>query len=264
MLTSLQRLSPDRIGKQSLHDTFIPSWPKGHDAWQNLTAILCTTISPYLFFWQASNEVEYEKDMGRKLVRDREGATKRELVDRRLDVGIGTFFSNFTMYFIILTCAVTLHKHGISNIETSKQAAEALRPLAGELAYVLYTVGLVGTGLLAIPTLTGSAAYAFAETFRWRQGLDANLNNARYFYGVIIDSIMLGIALEFIGINAVKALFWTAIINGLLAPPLLVGILFCASDRKLMKGQASSMLSCVTVAAITLAVCIAAIAMFIL
>lgn len=120
--------------KAIFHDTFIPSWPKGHHAWQNLTAILGTTISPYLFFWQASNEVEFEKDMGRKLLRQREGATKRELTNRRLDVGIGTFFSNFTMYFIILTCAITLHKHGINSIETSKQAAEALRPLAGELA----------------------------------------------------------------------------------------------------------------------------------
>ena len=250
--------------KAVFHDTFIPSWPKGHDAWQNLTAILGTTISPYLFFWQASNEVEFEKDMGRELVRQREGATKRELTNRRLDVGIGTFFSNFTMYFIILTCAITLHKHGINSIETSKQAAEALRPLAGELAYVLYAVGLIGTGLLAIPTLTGSAAYAFAETFRWRQGLDVNLNKARYFYGVIIISTVLGIALEFLGINPVKALFWTAIINGLLAPPLLIGVLLCASDRKLMKDQPSSILSCVTVGAITLAMFMAAIAMFIL
>lgn len=250
--------------KTLFYDTFIPSWPKGHNAWQNLTAIFGTTISPYLFFWQASNEVEHEKNMGRKLVKQREGATKRELTNRRLDVGIGTFFSNFTMYFIILTCAITLHKHGINGIETSKQAAEALRPLAGELAYVLYTLGLVGTGLLAIPTLTGSAAYAFAETFRWHQGLDLNLNKARYFYGVIIVSIALGIALEFLGINPVKALFWTAIINGLLAPPLLIGILLCASDRKLMKGQPSSILSRVTVGAITLAMFVAAIAMFIL
>ena len=144
--------------KTVLHDTFVPSWPKGHNAWQNLVAILGTTISPYLFYWQSSQEVEHEKAMGRRMVRQREGATKREIIDRKLDVGIGTFFSNFVMYFIILTTALTLHAHGIRDIDTSKQAAEALKPLAGSIAYTLYTVGLIGVGLLAIPTLTGSAA----------------------------------------------------------------------------------------------------------
>ena len=155
-----------------LRDTFIPSWPKGHNAWQNLVAILGTTISPYLFFWQASQEVEEEKAMGRRMLPQRQGATKREIVDRRLDVGIGTFFSNLVMYFIILTTALALHAHGVKDVETSKQAAEALRPLAGSLAYILYSVGLIGVGLLAIPTLSGSAAYALAETFKWKQGLD--------------------------------------------------------------------------------------------
>jgi NRAMP (natural resistance-associated macrophage protein)-like metal ion transporter len=145
-----------------LRDTFVPSWPRDHAAWQNLVAILGTTISPYLFFWQASQEVEEEKAMGRRLLVQREGATKREIVDRKIDVGAGTFFSNFVMYFIILTTALTLHKHGIKDIETSKQAAEALRPLAGTLAYLLYTIGIIGVGFLAIPTLAGSAAYAFA------------------------------------------------------------------------------------------------------
>ena len=134
-----------------LRDTFIPSWPKGHNAWQNLVAILGTTISPYLFFWQASQEVEEEKAMGRRMLPQRQGATKREIVDRRLDVGIGTFFSNLVMYFIILTTALALHAHGVKDVETSKQAAEALRPLAGSLAYILYSVGLIGVGLLAIP-----------------------------------------------------------------------------------------------------------------
>src|SRR5207244_4368406 len=137
------------------HDTFLPSWPKGHAAWQNLVALLGTTISPYLFFWQSSNEVEDEKAMGRRMLRQRERATKRELIDRRLDVGIGTFFSNFVMYFIILTTALTLHRHGITNIETTKQAAEALRPLAGPIAYFLFTGGLIGVGLLAPFLLVG-------------------------------------------------------------------------------------------------------------
>jgi NRAMP (natural resistance-associated macrophage protein)-like metal ion transporter len=247
-----------------LHDTFVPSWPQNHAAWENLVAILGTTISPYLFFWQASQEVEEEKAMGRRMLRQRQGATKREISDRKLDVGTGTFFSNFVMYFIILTTALTLHAHGIKDIDTSQQAAEALKPLAGSIAYTLYTAGLIGVGLLAIPTLTGSAAYAFAETFKWRQGLDERFRGARYFYGVIILSTMVGIAMDFLGINPVKALFWTAVINGVLAPFLLVGILFVACDRKLMNGQPSSWLSRVAVAITMLAMFVAAIAMFIL
>jgi NRAMP (natural resistance-associated macrophage protein)-like metal ion transporter len=247
-----------------LHDTFVPSWPKGHNAWQNLVAILGTTISPYLFYWQSSQEVEHEKAKGRRMLVQREGATKREIIDRKLDVGIGTFFSNLVMYFIILTTALTLHAHGMKDIETSKQAAEALKPLAGSLAYTLYTVGLIGVGLLAIPTLTGSAAYAFAETFKWREGLDERFEGARYFYGVVILSTVLGIAMDFLDVNPVKALFWTAIINGLLAPFLLTGIVMAASDRKLMNGQPSSMISRVAVAAITLVMFGAGIAMFVL
>jgi len=198
------------------------------------------------------------------MLRQRQNATKREIIDRKIDVGTGTFFSNLVMYFIILTTALTLHAHGIKDIDTSKQAAEALKPLAGSLAYTLYTVGLIGVGLLAIPTLTGSAAYAFAETFKWRQGLDQRFTGARYFYMVVIISTALGIAMDFLKINPVKALFWTAIINGLLAPPLMVGILMVACDKKLMQGQPSSMLSRVVVAAVTLAMFGAAFAMFIL
>jgi Mn2+/Fe2+ NRAMP family transporter len=179
-------------------------------------------------------------------------------------VGTGTFFSNFVMYFIILAAAVTLHNHGVTKIDTSKQAAEALRPLAGSLAYFLYTAGLIGVGLLAIPTLTGSSAYAFAETFKWKQGLDKSFKGARFFYTVLIFSTLLGIAMDFLNINPVKALYWTAIINGVLAPFLLVGILFVACDRKLMMNQPSSMLSRVVVAVTTLAMFAAAIAMFVL
>ena len=245
-------------------DTFVPTWPKDHDTWQNLVAILGTTISPYLFFWQSSQEVELEKSMGRRMLVQREGATKREIIDRKLDVGIGTFFSNLVMYFIILTAAVTLHKHGVTQIETSKQAAEALRPLAGSLAYFLYTAGLVGVGLLAIPTLAGSAAYAFAETFKWREGLDLPFKSAQPFYIVLIVSTLLGIAMDFLNINPVKALFWTAVINGVLAPFLLAGILLVASDRKLMQRQPSSWLSLAAVGVITIVMFGAAAAMFVL
>jgi Mn2+/Fe2+ NRAMP family transporter len=247
-----------------LQDTFVPSLPKGHAAWQNLVAILGTTISPYLFFWQASQEVEEEKAMGRRLLVQREGATTKEIINRKLDVGVGTFFSNLVMFFIILTAALVLHQHGVTNIDTSKQAAEALRPLAGTLAYLLYTVGIIGVGFLAIPTLAGSAAYAFAETFSWKQGLDKSLRGARYFYAVLISSILLGLTLDFLKVNPVKALFWTAVINGVLAPFLLVGILVAASDGKLMQGQPSSWVSRIVVGIVTLGMFGAAAAMFVL
>jgi Mn2+/Fe2+ NRAMP family transporter len=247
-----------------LRDAFIPSWPKGHAAWQNLVAILGTTISPYLFFWQASQEVEEEKAMGRRLLIQRKGATTKEIINRKLDVGVGTFFSNLVMFFIILTAALVLHQRGITNIDTSKQAAEALRPLAGTLAYLLYTVGIIGVGFLAIPTLAGSAAYTFAETFSWKQRLDKSLRGARYFYAVLISSILLGLTLDFLNLNPVKALFWTAVINGVLAPFLLVGILIAASDGKLMQGQPTSWLSRIVVGIVTLGMFGAAAAMFVL
>jgi len=250
--------------KSVLRDTFIPSWPRDHAAWQNLVAVLGTTISPYLFFWQASQEVEEEKAMGRRMLVQRQGATKREIIDRKIDVGTGTFFSNFVMYFIILTTALVLHGHGIKDIETSRQAAEALRPLAGTLAYLVYTIGIIGVGFLAIPTLAGSAAYAFAETFSWKEGLDEPLRAAGPFYAVLIFSMLLGIAMDLLRINPIKALFWTAIINGLLAPLLLVGILLVASDRKLMQDQPSSWLSRIAVGIVMLAMFGAAAAMFIL
>jgi NRAMP (natural resistance-associated macrophage protein)-like metal ion transporter len=247
-----------------LRDTLIPSWPRTHGAWQNLVAILGTTISPYLFFWQASQEVEEEKAMGRRLLVQRQGATKREIKDRKLDVGVGTFFSNFAMYFIILTTAIVLHKRGITDINTSKQAAEALRPFAGPVAYLLYTIGIIGVGFLAIPTLAGSAAYAFAETFSWKEGLDVSFRGARPFYMVLICSMLLGIAMDFLNINPIKALFWTAVINGVLAPFLLVGIWIAASDAKLMQGQPSSWVARIAVATITLIMFGAAAAMFLL
>jgi NRAMP (natural resistance-associated macrophage protein)-like metal ion transporter len=247
-----------------VRDTFVPSWPKNHAAWENLVAILGTTISPYLFFWQASQEVEEEKAMGRRMLLQRQGATSREIIDRKIDVGTGTFFSNFAMYFIILTTALVLHAHGIKDIETSKQAAEALRPLAGTLAYLLYTIGIIGVGFLAIPTLAGSAAYAFAETFSWNEGLDEPFRGARPFYAVLIFSMLLGIGMDFLNVNPVKALFWTAVINGVLAPFLLVGVLFVASDRKIMRGQPSSWLSRIIVGITTIVMFGAAAAMFIL
>jgi NRAMP (natural resistance-associated macrophage protein)-like metal ion transporter len=236
---------------------------RGAQAWATIVAILGTTISPYLFFWQASQEVEEEKAIGRRTLRARRGATPAEIKDRMLDVGVGTLLSNLVMFFIILTTALTLNAHGVTNITSSREAAEALRPLAGDLAMLLYTVGVIGVGLLAIPTLTGSAAYAFSETFRWRSGLDEKWKHAPAFYGVITISALIGVAMDFININPVSALFWTAVINGLLAPFLLIGVLAVACDAKIMQGQPSSKLSQIVVLITILVMFGAAIAMFI-
>jgi len=248
---------------QVLRDTLVPSMPHTKNEWATLVAILGTTISPYLFFWQTSEEVEEEKSAGQTTIAQRRGATPEELELRNIDVGVGAFFSNMVMFFIILTTAITLNRHGITNIETSRQAAEALRPFAGNFASTVFTLGIVGVGFLAIPTLAGSAAYAFAETLGWRQGLNKKLRQARWFYALILISTGVGVALDFIGINPVKALYWTAVINGLLAPFLLVAILIVATDKKLMQGQPSTRLGWFVVAITTIAMFVAGIAMFV-
>jgi NRAMP (natural resistance-associated macrophage protein)-like metal ion transporter len=248
---------------QVLHATLVPSMPHTKNEWATLVALLGTTISPYLFFWQTSQEVEEEKLAGQNTLAQRKGATPKELDLRNIDVGVGAFFSNVVMFFIILTTAITLNKHGITNITTSREAAEALKPFAGSFAATLFTLGIVGVGFLAIPTLAGSTAYAFAETLGWRQGLNKELRQARWFYALILVSTGAGIGLDFIGINPVKALFWTAVINGLLAPFLLVAILLVASDKKLMQGQPSSRLGWTLVAIATVAMFAAGIAMFV-
>ena len=248
---------------QVLRDTLVPTVPHSKNEWATLVAILGTTISPYLFFWQASQEVEEEKSDGQSTLAQRRGATAKELELRNIDVGVGAFFSNMVMFFIILTTAITLNKHGITNITTTREAAEALRPFAGSFAATLFTLGIVGVGFLAIPTLAGSTAYAFAETLGWRQGLNKKLAQARWFYTLILVSTAAGIGLDFVGINPVKALFWTAIINGLLAPFLLVAILIVASDKKLMQGQPSSRLGWIAVAIATAAMFAAGVAMFV-
>jgi len=247
-----------------LVDTFLPSWPRGHAQWTTLVAILGTTISPYLFFWQASQEIEEEKTKGRHTEASRRGAPLAALKDRALDVGIGTFFSNMIMYFIILTAAMTLHQHGVTQLKSSRDAVQALRPLAGNFAALLYSVGLIGVGFLAIPTLAGSSAYAFSETFDWSHGLDKKLWRARAFYGVLICSIIVGMALSFTNINPMDALFLTAVINGVLAPFLLVGILIVACDRGIMQNQPSSWLARIAVTVTTVGMFVAAAALFLI
>ena len=199
-----------------------------------LVGILGTTISPYLFFWQASLEVEEERKIGRRTVGRRKGATTEELRKSRIDVITGMFFSNFIMYFIILTTAATLHAHGSNDIETAQQAAEALKPLAGNAAYLLFTLGLIGTGMIGVPALSGSAAYAVAEAMAWRGSLDDRPRLARKFYAVMGAAMILGLTLSYCGINAVKMLFWSAVLNGVLAPPLIALIVLLTSNKKVM------------------------------
>lgn len=242
--------------------TFSPSWPTNHAQWSTLVAILGTTISPYLFFWQSSQEVEIEKTRGQRTSASRRGADPEELKERAIDVGVGAFFSNLIMYFIILTTALTLHKNGITQLDSSKDAVKALSPLAGHFASLLYALGLIGVGFLAIPTLAGSAAYVFSETFGFRQGLDEKLSRARAFYGILILSILFGMALTFTSIKPMDALFLSAVINGLLAPFVLVGILLVACDNVLMRHQRSSLPAQIAVGITTAGMFAAGIAIF--
>jgi NRAMP (natural resistance-associated macrophage protein)-like metal ion transporter len=221
--------------------TFIPhiEWTKSYIA--VLVGILGTTISPYLFFWQAAQEVEEDRDHGKTTVAQRRGSTNKELRIARKDVITGMLLSNVVMYFLILTTAATLNAHGMKNIETAKQAAEALRPLAGKGAYWLFTLGLIGTGMLAVPVLAGSCAYAIAEGANWRSAsLNVKPQVARKFYAVIAIAILVGLAFDFAGLNAVKMLFWSAILNGLLAPPLVIMVALLTSDRRVMGDRVNS------------------------
>jgi NRAMP (natural resistance-associated macrophage protein)-like metal ion transporter len=224
-----------------LRATFIPhiQWTKDYLA--VLVGILGTTISPYLFFWQAAQEVEEDRQLGKTTVAQRRGSTNMELRIAQKDVLTGMLLSNLVMYFLILTTGATLHVHGVTQIETAKQAAEALLPLAGKGAYLLFTLGLVGTGMLAVPVLAGSSAYAIAEAAKWKSAsLGILPQRARKFYAVIAIAIVVGLALDFAGFNAVRMLFWSAILNGLLAPPLVVMVVLLTSDRKVMGSRTNS------------------------
>jgi NRAMP (natural resistance-associated macrophage protein)-like metal ion transporter len=217
-----------------LKGTLIPTISFNAQFLSTLVAILGTTISPYLFFWQANQEVEEEISMGRRTLAQRKGATDAEMKYATWDVNIGMLFSNVVMYFIILATAATLFKAGKTNIQSATDAAQALRPLAGEGAYFLLAVGLIGAGFLAVPILTGSSAYAVAEAFGGKYGFDKKPQRAKLFYGVIAASTLVGMLINFLGINPISALFWTAVINGFLAPPLLVVIMLIANNRKVM------------------------------
>ncbi len=225
--------------RQALFTTLVPHAIWSHDYVEVLVGILGTTISPYLFFWQASQEVEEERAMGKDLAA-RKGATEEELRALRVDVITGMFVSNFIMYFIILTTAATLHAHGIVKIETAHQAAEALRPLAGNAAYLLFTLGLIGTGMLGVPVLAGSCAYAISEAAAWRGSLEKKPRGASGFYTVLGVAMFVGLLINYLHVDAVKMMFWSAVLNGLLAPPLILLVILLTSDRKVMGHQVSS------------------------
>jgi NRAMP (natural resistance-associated macrophage protein)-like metal ion transporter len=200
-----------------------------------LTAVLGTTISPYLFFWQASHEAEDQKAApGDRPLKRAPSQARRQLIDINTDTYLGMGFSNLIAYFIILSAAVTLHAQGMTAIETTAQAAEALRPIAGDLTFYLFAMGIVGTGLLGVPVLAGSAAYGIGEAFRWPVGLARQFHQARGFYAIIALATLLGTLLGLTPIDPVKALFWSAVINGVLAAPLLGLVIWMAARHQIM------------------------------
>lgn len=215
--------------------TIMPSITFKADYVMAVVAVFGTTISPYLFFWQASQEVEeLRATEGEAPLKEAPEQARSHLQRIKIDTYIGMGFSNLIAFFIILTAAVTLHLHGITDIQTSAQAAEALRPLAGEFAFILFSAGIVGTGLLAVPVLAGSAAYAIAESFNWRIGLGRKLLEARGFYMILIIATLLGVALNFTPIDPIKALFWSAVINGVIAVPIMIVIMLMVARPDVM------------------------------
>ena len=219
---------------EALRDTFLPSMVFDTDHAEAVVAVLGTTISPYLFFWQAAEEVEEGLRRTVKPLYVAPAAGGAELARIRTDTWVGMGYSNLISLFIIFAAAATLHAQGITDVQTSAQAATALRPIAGEFAFAVFAIGIVGTGLLAVPVLAGSAAYAVCETFGWVEGLDHKWYDARAFYGTIAVATLVGVALNFTGIDPIKALYWSAVLTGLLAAPLMVTMLLIACNRAIM------------------------------
>jgi NRAMP (natural resistance-associated macrophage protein)-like metal ion transporter len=220
---------------EAAHSMFLPSISFNTRYFTTLTAVLGTTISPYLFFWQASEEAEEVRNNREERALKRAPHQAEEQFARiRVDTYAGMGLSNAVALFIILTTAATLHAAGIREVETSAQAAKALEPLAGRFAFSLFAVGIIGTGLLAVPVLAGSAAYGVAETFRWRASLETRPEKAKQFYGVLAIATLVGLALNFIGLNPIRALFLSAVINGVVSVPLMVVTMRMATNRKVM------------------------------
>jgi NRAMP (natural resistance-associated macrophage protein)-like metal ion transporter len=213
----------------------VPRLNLDHNTIVAIVAVLGTTISPYLFFWQAEEEVEEEKEKPEKaplLVTPR--AAKTEFSRIRLDTYVGMALSNLVALFIVITTAATLHTHGVTDIQTSAQAAEALKPIAGHFAFALFAMGIVGTGLLALPVLAGSAAYALGESLGWPVGLALKAHRAKAFYGAIAIATLIGAAMNFAAIDPIKALFWSAVINGIVAVPVMAAMMLLGQRKDVM------------------------------
>jgi NRAMP (natural resistance-associated macrophage protein)-like metal ion transporter len=218
----------------ALKGTLVPHFAFTKDHVTALVAVLGTTISPYLFFWQSGQEVEEQHRRHVKPLMVSPRSAGPELRRIRVDTLVGMAFSNLTAIVIVIATAATLHKAGITQIDSAVEAASALRPLAGELAFALFALGIVSTGLLAVPVLAGSAAYAVAEMFGWREGLNQRPREAKAFYAVIAVATLAGVAMSFLAINPMKALYWAAVVNGLLAPPLMIVTMLIARNPKVM------------------------------
>lgn len=216
-------------------NAFIPSFEFTKDHILLLCAVLGTTISPYLFFWQTSQEVEEQILQGKTTVHSRRARTDiADVKSMRIDVWSGMFLSNIVMFFIIAACGGILFPQGITEITSAAQAAEALRPFAGDATFFLFAIGIIGTGLLAIPVLAGASSYALAESFGWKEGLYRNLDQAKAFYGIIIISMLVGLGINFIGLDPIKALIYSAVANGLVAPFILFMIIMISSNKRVM------------------------------
>lgn len=215
-------------------NTLLPTFKFDKDQILLVCAILGTTISPYLFFWQTSQEVEeLNSSKGPELIIGGVNL-KNALKNMKIDVWSGMLLSNIVMFFIIVTCGATLFKSGIYEVNSAAEAAMALRPLAGDFTYLLFALGIIGTGLLAIPVLAGSGAYAISESLKWNEGLNKKLKHAYSFYGIIILSLLIGVGLNFIGLNSIKMLIYSAVLNGLVAPVALIFIVMLSSNKKVM------------------------------
>ena len=225
---------------QVLRSFVIPSVRLDAATLSTVVGVLGTTITPYLFFWQSALMVENEKREGKTTVAERRGTDDASLADAHADINTGMIYSNVVAFFIIVTTAATLGAHGKHDIATAQDAARALRPLAGNFAALLFTLGMVGTGMLAVPVLAPSSAYVAAETFRFREGLNEPLRRAGKFYGVITLGILIGVLMDLLRIDPIKALFWSAVLNGVAAVPLLAVIVWLAADHRTMKQWCSS------------------------
>lgn len=248
-----------------LYATVLPSFSFSETYLLNIVAILGTTISPYLFFWQADQEVEEEiaehkiRTMGKGVPK----VTKKDIRSMRFDTVIGMFFSNLVMFFIIVTTASTLHANGITQIETASQAAQALQPFAGDYAFLLFSLGIIGTGFLSVPILAGSASYALSETFGWNAGLSQRFKKAHAFYIVIALATMGGLIVNVTPIQPFQLLYYTAVVNGVLAPPLMIMLMLISNNKKIMGVHTNSLFSNLVGWLITAIMAVAALALLI-